>query len=72
MHDNRTKASCVLSSVMFVLTPAEGLCCVWFIFPVLYSFWYPEIGTSSIDWAQLSRLLLDDGDRAQPPKCYLK
>jgi hypothetical protein len=27
-----------------------------------------EIGTSSIDWAQLSRLLPEDGDRIQSPK----
>jgi hypothetical protein len=26
----------------------------------------PERGTSSIDWAQLSRLLPDDGDRVVP------
>jgi hypothetical protein len=31
----------------------------------------PEIGTSSVDWAQLSRLLSEDGDRAQSLKrCF--
>jgi hypothetical protein len=28
----------------------------------------PEIETSSFDWAQLSRLLPEDGDRIQSPK----
>jgi hypothetical protein len=28
----------------------------------------PEIGTSSIDWAKLSRILPEDGDRIQSPK----
>jgi hypothetical protein len=34
----------------------------------------PEIGTSSADWAQLSRLLPEDGGRVQSPKCcfYIK
>lgn len=30
-----------------------------------------EIGTSSIDWAQLSRLLSEDEDRIQYPKHVL-
>jgi hypothetical protein len=31
----------------------------------------PEIETSSVDWAQLSRLLSEDGDRIQSPKrCF--
>jgi hypothetical protein len=31
----------------------------------------PEIETSSVDWAQLSRLLPEDGDRIQSPKrCF--
>jgi hypothetical protein len=58
----------VCSFFIFVLTPADGLCCVWFIYPVLLWCWCPEIGTSSIDWAQISRLLFDDGDRIQCPK----
>jgi hypothetical protein len=33
----------------------------------------PKIGISSIDWAQLSRFLPEDGDRIQSPKhCILK
>jgi hypothetical protein len=56
-------------SLVFVLTHADGLCCLWFIYPVLC--WCPEIGTSSIDRAQLSRLLPEDGDRIQSPKlCF--
>jgi hypothetical protein len=30
------------------------------------------IGTSSIDWAQLSRFLPEDRDRIQSPKCRFK
>jgi hypothetical protein len=31
----------------------------------------PEIETSSVDWAQLSRFLPEDGDRIQSPKrCF--
>jgi hypothetical protein len=29
----------------------------------------PKIGTSSFDWAQLSRLLPEEEDRVQSPKC---
>jgi hypothetical protein len=43
---------------MFVSTHADGLGCVWFIYSVLCSCWCPEIGTRSIDRAQLGRLLL--------------
>jgi hypothetical protein len=43
---------------MFVLTLADGLCCAWFIYPVLCWCWCSEIGTNSIDWAQLSRIHL--------------
>jgi hypothetical protein len=52
MHSRRCKASCVGSSVMFAVTPADGLCCAWL--------WCPEIGTGSIDWAQLITLLPED------------
>jgi hypothetical protein len=44
--------------LMFVLTLADGLCCAWFIYPILCWCWCPEIGTNSIDWAQLSRFHL--------------
>jgi hypothetical protein len=53
---------------MFVLTPTDGLCCVWFMYPVSCWFWCPEVGTSSIDWTQLNRLLPDDRDRVQSTK----
>jgi hypothetical protein len=39
----------------------------WFIYPSLWWCWCPEIGTSTIDWAQLSRLLPED--RIQSLKC---
>jgi hypothetical protein len=52
----------VWNFVRFVLTSADGLCCVWFIYPILCWCWCPEIGTSSTDCAQLSRLLSEDED----------
>jgi hypothetical protein len=55
-----------------VLTPADGFCCVLFIYAVLCWFWCPEIGTSSVDLAQLCKLLPEDGDRTQSSKrCFL-
>jgi hypothetical protein len=33
----------------FALTFADGLCCGWFIYPVLGSCWCPEIGTVFVD-----------------------
>jgi hypothetical protein len=30
-----------------------------------------EVGTSTINWAELSRLFPEDEDRIQPPKCYV-
>jgi hypothetical protein len=57
--------------LMFVLTPANGSWPVWFIYLAWCWLWFPEIGNSSFDWAQLSRLLPEDGDRAQSPKrCF--
>jgi hypothetical protein len=41
---------------IFVLTPAGGVCCVWFIYPVWCWLWCPEIEITSVDWAQLSKL----------------
>jgi hypothetical protein len=43
MHSHRSKASSIWSSVTFVLTFAEGLRCVSFIYPDLYQFWCTEI-----------------------------
>jgi hypothetical protein len=40
---------------LIVLTLADGLCCTGFVYPILYRCMCPETGTSSIDWAQLSR-----------------
>jgi hypothetical protein len=40
--------------LMFVLTIADGLWCAWYTYPILC----PEIGTSSVSWAQLSRFHL--------------
>jgi hypothetical protein len=39
-----------LMILKFVLTLADGSCCTWC--------WCPETGTSSVDWAQLSRFHL--------------
>jgi hypothetical protein len=41
---------------MFVLTPADNLGCVCFTCPTLHCFWCPELGTSPVDWAELSKL----------------
>jgi hypothetical protein len=44
----------------------------WFIYPILCWYKWSEIGTSSIDWVQLSRFLPEEGDRIQCPKrCVL-
>jgi hypothetical protein len=72
MHGHSCKASCMLSFLMFVLNPTGGLCCVWFIYPVLWWLWCPEVGTSSIGWIQLSRLLPENGDRVQFQKGHFK
>jgi hypothetical protein len=46
------------SKSCFVLALADGLCCAWLVYPVLRWYRCPEIGTSSIDWVQLSRFHL--------------
>jgi hypothetical protein len=40
--------------LMFVLTLAGGVCCVWFVYSIFCWCWcwYPEIVNISIDWAQ--------------------
>jgi hypothetical protein len=43
--------------VFFLIFVADGLCCAWFI-SYLVLVLGPEIGTNSIDWAQLSRFHL--------------
>jgi hypothetical protein len=56
---------------IFVLAPSEGLCCVLFIYPALCLVLCPEIETSSIDWAQLSKLFAWGRSRVQSPKrCF--
>jgi hypothetical protein len=44
--------------LMFVLALADGLCCAWLVFPTLHWCRCAEIGSSSIDWAQLNRFYL--------------
>jgi hypothetical protein len=58
--------------LMFVLTITDGLCCSWFIYPTLCWCCCLEIGTSSIDWAQMRRFSPEDTNRIQSPKsCVL-
>jgi hypothetical protein len=48
----------------------ENIFCLVYI-SCLVSVLVPEIGTSSIDWAQLSRLVPEKGDRIRSPKrCF--
>jgi hypothetical protein len=42
----------------FVLILEVGLFCAWFIYHILCWCWCPDIVSSSIDWAQLSRFHL--------------
>jgi hypothetical protein len=42
----------------FVLTLADGLCCAWFVYPILCWCRCLEVETSCIDWAQVSRFYL--------------
>jgi hypothetical protein len=57
---------------MCVLTPADSLCCVWFIYLVVCCFWCREVGSSSIKWAPLRRILFmpEDRDKVQSPKRF--
>jgi hypothetical protein len=50
----------------------DGLCCVQFIYPALCWCMCLEIGTSSTEWAQLSRLLPEDGDKIPVSETLLK
>lgn len=52
----------------FVATPADGLCCVWCVYPALCWYWCREVEASSIDWIQLSKLLPEDGGGVQSQK----
>jgi hypothetical protein len=44
-----------LKFLMFVLTLANGLCCAWYVYPILCCCRWMEIGTSCINWVQFSR-----------------
>jgi hypothetical protein len=68
-YGHMCKISCVCSFVMFVLTPADGLWCVLFIYLALRWFWCPEIGTTSADLAQMRRFYPRKEKRVQSPKC---
>jgi hypothetical protein len=52
-------------SILFIvcLKSCWWLCCVWIIYPFLCFFWCQKIGTSSIIWALLNRLLSKDADK---------
>jgi hypothetical protein len=54
---------------MLLLTLADGLCCVSFIYPILCRFWCPE--TNLVDWAPPSTLLPEHGDRVKSLKIVL-
>jgi cbb3-type cytochrome oxidase subunit 3 len=55
---------CLHDIMLNLLSSGTTLPLPWVVYAVLYWFWRPEIGTSSIDRAQLSRLLLKDGDKS--------
>jgi hypothetical protein len=61
----------VLVFQYFVLTLADGLCCAWFPYPVLCWCRCPKIGTSSINWAQLSRFYLKTHRIQSLKRCVL-
>jgi hypothetical protein len=44
--------------LMFALTLADGLWCARFIYPILCWCWHPDIKTSSVYRAQMSRLFI--------------
>jgi hypothetical protein len=50
-------------NIILVLTPADVLYCGLFIHPILWWCYFPEIGTSSMNWAQLKSLLPEHKDR---------
>jgi hypothetical protein len=42
----------------FVLALADGLCYSWLAYPICCLYRCPEIGSTSLDWAQLSRFYM--------------
>jgi hypothetical protein len=62
----------ILYFLIFVLALTRGLHCVWLVYSILCWYKCPEIGTSSVDMAQLNRFYLKT-DRIQSPKrCVFK
>jgi hypothetical protein len=55
-------SKCIRSFVLCLNSYWWFVCNLWFIYPILRSFWCPELWTSSIDWTKLSRILLKDRD----------
>jgi hypothetical protein len=43
-----------LTFLMFVLNPIDGLCCAWFMYPILCWCKCLEVGTSSVNLAELN------------------
>lgn len=64
MYGHRCKASCMWSSVVFVLTPTHVLCCAWF-----YTLSCVGSGVLLTEpkWVGF---LSETGDRVQSTKCY--
>jgi hypothetical protein len=56
MHGHMCKVSCMWCFKISILIPADGSCCVLFIYPALCWFCCLEIGTAFFNWVQLSRL----------------
>jgi hypothetical protein len=62
----------LLVFLIFVLILADGLCCAWFIYPILFWYWCPETGTSSNDWDELNRFhLKTETDSSLRKHCVL-
>jgi hypothetical protein len=58
-------ALCVWSFIRFIFIPADCINCDWYIYPDLVFSCCPKIVTNCIFWAQIRRLLSEDGDRVQ-------
>jgi hypothetical protein len=71
MHDRKCKVSCVEFCNVCHKFRYGGLCCLVYTYSLLCRFWCPEIGTSSINFAQLNRLLPEDGDNSVSEMLFL-
>jgi hypothetical protein len=69
-HGHRCKESRMWRFEMLVFTPADGLCCVWFIYPAFCWFWCPEVRPALSIGPNWVGFLSEDGDRVQSPKRY--